>query len=131
MKKIFVILLAVFYLSFVPSAFGVGFDDTQPGCVIVNDDVYSLACAGQLISRIISIALIFSGVVILVYFMYGAILFILSRGDAKALQKAKNTIVYALLGGIVVVGAFVIVNIVIGLLGLPPLIDNFSLYQGN
>ncbi len=99
-------------------------------CVTAPSDssVSSLSCLADIVARVILYALMFIGGVVLIYFLYGCLLFILSRGDSKALEKAKRTITFALLGGLFVVGSFLIVNAVSTLLGLPYFLD-FTLFQ--
>ncbi|MBI2031606.1 MAG: hypothetical protein HYT08_03225 [Candidatus Levybacteria bacterium] len=54
------------------------------------------------------------GVVIAIAFLiYGGIKWILSGGDKAAVESARNHIVAAIVGLIIVVGAFVILNLVI------------------
>lgn len=54
------------------------------------------------------------GVVIAIAFLiYGGIKWILSGGDKQAVESARNHIVAAIVGLIIVVGAFVILNLVI------------------
>ncbi len=64
------------------------------------------------------INLLFSvGIIIAVAFLiYGGIKWILSGGDEKAVEAARNHIIAAIIGLIIVVGAFFILNIVFTLL---------------
>jgi len=57
------------------------------------------------------------GIVVAVAFLiYGGIKWILSGGDEKAVETARNHIIAAIVGLIIVVGAYFIVNIVFTLL---------------
>ena len=92
-------------------------------------DVPSLACLAQVVVNVIGLALAFLGFVTLVFLLIGAIKFITSRGDQKALQSAKNMMTYAILGAILVIFAFFAVNTVTTMLGLPPILSSFTFYQ--
>lgn len=100
-----------------------------PGNCEIVGDVPTLACLGQVISNVIGVAFIFVGFAALVFLLFGSIKMIVSRGDQKALQAAKGTITYALIGTIFIVLSFVIVSVVLNALGLPPLLQTFTIYQ--
>lgn len=52
-----------------------------------------------------------------IFLMWGGIRWITSRGDRAAVESAKKTVTYAIIGLVVVAGAFFIVNNVFQLLG--------------
>lgn len=107
-----------------------GVYDPRTGALVPGSgDVLPLACLGNVIARVVEVALVFLGVVTLLFLLYGAIRFIVSRGDAKAVEGARNTITYAIIGAVLVLGAFIIVNIVTSTLGLPNILTGFTLYQ--
>jgi hypothetical protein len=60
--------------------------------------------------NLINYALFFIGALALVFVIYGGILFVTSGGDAEKTTKARNTLLYAVIGVIVVVLAYAIVN---------------------
>ena len=63
--------------------------------------------------NIINAVIGISGLVAVAFIVYGGIQYMTSSGDASKLQKAKHTILYAVIGLIVCVLAFAIVNFVI------------------
>lgn len=63
-----------------------------------------------IVINIINYALFFIGVIALVFVIYGGIMYITSGGDSDKTTKARNTIMYAVLGIIVVVISYVIVR---------------------
>ncbi|MDD3679071.1 MAG: pilin [Patescibacteria group bacterium] len=63
-----------------------------------------------IVKNIIDYALIFIGAVALVFVIYGGVLYVTSGGDAEKTTKARNTILYAILGIIVIVAAYLIVQ---------------------
>lgn len=56
-----------------------------------------------------------AGVACVVFVIIGGIKYILSQGDASEIKKAKDTILYALIGMIFVGVAFMIVQFVVGI----------------
>lgn len=57
-------------------------------------------------------------IVAIVFLIYGGIRWVFSRGDKAAVDTARGHIVAAIVGLIIVVAAFVIVNVVFSLLGV-------------
>jgi hypothetical protein len=55
------------------------------------------------------------GVVAVIVIIIAGYMFVSSHGDASSVSKAKSTILYAVVGLIVVMLAFVVTNFVIGL----------------
>ncbi|KKS89401.1 MAG: hypothetical protein UV63_C0019G0029 [Microgenomates group bacterium GW2011_GWC1_43_11] len=54
----------------------------------------------------------FAGVVLFVVIVMAGFTFLFSGGDAKQLEKAKNTFTYAILGLIVIVCAYLILQLI-------------------
>lgn len=61
-------------------------------------------------TKIINYSLFFIGALALIFVIWGGILFVTSGGDAEKTTKARNTLLYAIIGVIVVVLAYAIVN---------------------
>lgn len=66
------------------------------------------------VKDIINIALYVLGIIAVIMIIIGAFRYVLSGGDAGAVTAAKNTIFYAVIGLVVAILSFVIVNFVIG-----------------
>lgn len=66
------------------------------------------------IRTIINILLIFASLVAVIMIIYGGVRYITSRGDEDETTAAKNTILYAVIGLIVIGLSAAIVNFVIG-----------------
>lgn len=66
------------------------------------------------ISTIINVLLGLIGVVAVIMLIYGGFRYVLSAGNEKATSAAKDTILFAIIGIVVAVLAFAIVNFVIG-----------------
>ena len=65
------------------------------------------------IKNITNTALFIIGAISTLMLIYGGIRYTISGGDEKAITSAKNTILYAVIGIVVAVAAYAIVNFVI------------------
>lgn len=65
---------------------------------------------------ILSVIFGLAGVVALIFVAIGGLRLILANGDPTAVAKARGTILYALLGLVVVISAFLIVSFILGML---------------
>lgn len=57
------------------------------------------------------------GIVALVAFIYGGVLLLISQGEQDKVQKAKSTILYAIIGLVVIFSSYAILNFIVGALG--------------
>lgn len=64
-------------------------------------------------SRLTSTILLVVGLISVIMLVYGGLRYILSGGDSKKVTDAKNTILYAIIGLIISLLAFAIVNFVL------------------
>ena len=71
---------------------------------------------GGLFTIIVNVALFIIGSISVLMLIYGGIRYTISGGDEKAITSAKNTILYAVVGIVVAVLAYAIVNFVISAL---------------
>lgn len=69
------------------------------------------------IRTIINVLLILAAFVAVIVIIYAGVQYIISRGDEDAAANAKNTILYAVIGLIVIGLSAAIVNFVIGAIG--------------
>ena len=68
---------------------------------------------GGAITTITNVLLFIIGAVSVLMIIYGGILYTISGGNSEKIQTAKNTILYAIIGVIVAILAYAIVNFVI------------------
>lgn len=64
-----------------------------------------------IIGRLISAILGLLGSISLAMFVYGGITWMMAQGNEEKIKKAKNTLVYAVLGLIIAFAAFEIINL--------------------
>ena len=82
-----------------------------------GEKVASLNCFPALFINIINALLGFSGVVAVFLVIYSGIQFIISGGEAKQVEGARKTLTFAVMGLIVVLLSFLIINIIATLTG--------------
>ncbi len=79
----------------------------------VNESGETLQSISDLLVAAINFALYLGGALSVVFIIVGALRYIASGGNQTNLQKAKNTIVYAVLGLIISISAVAIVNFIL------------------
>lgn len=65
------------------------------------------------ITNIVNTLIFVAGIIAVIFIIIGGVRYITSQGDEKGIESAKNTILYAVIGLVVVVLAFAIVNFVL------------------
>lgn len=64
-------------------------------------------------TQVVNIMLYIIGILSVIMLIFGGMKYVLSRGESKAVESAKNTILYAIVGLIVAVLSYAIVNFVL------------------
>ncbi len=87
-----------------------GADLVNPGssCLFTND-----TCKDGIVTKGINTALFVIGALAVIMLIYGGIRYTISAGDAKQVEAAKNTILYAIIGIVVALLAGAVVNFVL------------------
>ena len=65
----------------------------------------------QKIGKVLNIATVFLGVVFLGLMIYAGYLWMLARGNEQEVEKAKNIIIYTVIGLVAVLGAYSITQL--------------------
>ncbi len=97
------------YKNLCGDASGVGIDPTTQELAGCNDKKKT----GGVVAAVMRIAYIILGIVAVIFLIYGGFLYIYSAGDPGKIKKAKDTIMYAILGIVVAVLAAALINFVI------------------
>lgn len=72
-------------------------------------------CSGEgAFKSITNVLLFLIGAISVIMIIVGGIRYVVSGGDSSAVQSAKNTILYAVVGLVVAILAFAVVNFVVG-----------------
>lgn len=86
---------------------------TGVDCAKTGDQADSLFGNGGIITRVINTILFVVGILSVIMIIYGGIKYSTSGGDAPKVTSAKNTIMYAIIGLIVAILSYAIVNFII------------------
>lgn len=65
------------------------------------------------LNTILNTVYLWAGIIAVLMIVIGGLLYVLSNGDANRIQTAKNTLLYAVIGLVVVMFAFTITQVVI------------------
>ena len=119
MKKILqfsVYFLAVTLPSFIISNTTYAWDGGVRGGVNqgrTSDMPSTLFGNAGIFTQIVSVMMFLVGVLSVIMLIFGGLRYVISRGDSKAVESAKNTILYAIVGLIVAILSYAIVNFVV------------------
>jgi hypothetical protein len=97
-----------------------GYDDLKTPSQIPNGDFTS--SGNSVIQNSITLVLILGVVLATLFIVCGGIKWIMSGGDKNKVQSARNTIVYSILGLLLMLLSFFIVNVVANLFGVKDLV---------
>ncbi len=89
-------------------------DSIVKDCLIKNSqgDIATLSCLPALFQNIITALLTFAGVVAIFLIIFSGYKFITSGGDPKAVEEARKTLTYAIIGLLVILFSFFILNLI-------------------
>lgn len=85
------------------------------GVEAARTDDMSTKPIGTTIGNVVNVLLYFVGAIAVIIMIWGGFQYITSSGDSQKATTAKNTIMYAVIGIVVVVMSYAIVNWVFGL----------------
>lgn len=107
-----IVLLAMFSFSFMPTEQVFALTDCTGSDTQIckaNNDLF-----GGILKEVINVMLYLAGAIAVIMIVVGGIRYITSDGDPGAATKAKSTIIYALVGLVIAVMSYSIVNFVVG-----------------
>lgn len=95
-------------------------DNIVKGCVEDPDGkkVATLNCIPAVFQNIIFGAFLFAGIVAVILIIYSGIKFILSGGDPKQVEGARKTMTYAIIGFVLILLSFAILNLISAVTGV-------------
>ena len=64
-------------------------------------------------TQIVNVMLFLVGILSVIMLIFGGLRYVISRGESKAVEAAKNTILYAIIGLIIAVMAYAAINFVL------------------
>src|SRR3989344_6806909 len=98
-----------------------------PNCSEAVGDVATIKGAEAIFENVISIALAFAGITLFVMFLIGGFRYMTAGGDAKAVEAAKGTLTHAVLGLVVLILAWIIIQFIEVLTGVR--LSIFEIYR--
>ncbi|TSC88773.1 MAG: conserved membrane protein of unknown function [Microgenomates group bacterium Gr01-1014_5] len=90
-------------------------------------DVATIKGLEAIFENVISVALSFAGIVLFVMFLTGGFRYLTAGGDAKAVEAAKGTLTHAILGLVVLILAWIIIQFIEVLTGVN--LSTFRIYR--
>jgi len=118
-KKILIIILSFFILASLATPVLAQTENKLKGneCLYENS-VVTMSCIMPLFANAVYWLFIMSGVVAVFFIVYGGIKYLTSSGEAKAVESARKVITWAIIGLVVILSSFMIVNIIADLTGV-------------
>jgi len=104
-----------FLLDTVPAALAQA-NDLPEGTTTLANPLGENVTIEKVIGRIIKALLGFSGAIALLVFVYGGFLWLTSAGNPDRIKKGKQTLIWAVIGLIVIATSYTLVNTVISAL---------------
>lgn len=77
-----------------------------------GNEVATLSCIPAIFSNVLTAFLMFVGTFALFLFIFAGFKYMNSAGDPKKLEGARNTLIYAIVGLLVVLFSFLIINVI-------------------
>lgn len=110
-------LLALPLLAFADGSVTNGLQNSGLLSIFGTGGLNSSQSLSDLIVRVIDLLLTFAGVVAIVFVVIGGYQYIASGGNEEAAEKGKKTLINAIIGIVVVVLAYAIINVLVNLVG--------------
>lgn len=95
-------------------SFANGFIDASDNPSLISNATGGEGDARTLLLRIVNFFLGFLGVVAVLMVVYGGVLYVTSAGNDDNVGKAKKIILYAIIGILIILSAFALINTVFG-----------------
>jgi cytochrome bd-type quinol oxidase subunit 2 len=114
MKKIYNSIVGAFLLGTLP---GSVFAQTGIEPTMMPTNLPSETEFGKLLTQIINWALGLVGLIAVIMLIYGGFRYLTAAGNDESVSKAKNTIMYALIGIVIIILSYAIVSTITRALG--------------
>lgn len=96
-----------------PVAYATPAEEVQKGINLAGGGGSTATDAGDIISLIVKVLMFIIGAISVIMIIVGGIRYTISQGDSSKLTTAKNTIMYAIVGLLVAIFAFAIVDFIV------------------
>jgi hypothetical protein len=125
MKKFIAIASLATYLSFVPAALADGACDTSGQFAVLCN--LTSANFGGIVGSAIQLIFAIAVIVALFYLIYGGFRWLISTGDKTKVTEAREHIVAAIIGLVIVFLSYFIVNILLTFFGITGGLSNINI----
>ena len=95
------------------SAIRSGVNSAAGAARLTQTNCTGTTCVIDIISRVVTVAVQFSGVLLLCYFLYAGFLWMTASGEPKNVQEAQSMIKNAIIGLVLITVSFAIANFVL------------------
>jgi hypothetical protein len=109
-------LLAPF-LAYAQSAVSNGLQSSGLQSIFGTGGLNGSQSLSDLITRVIDILLTFAAVIAIVFVIIGGYQYLASGGNEESAEKGKKTLINAIIGVVVIVLAYAIINVIVNLVG--------------
>lgn len=109
----FVTSIALMMSTMVPAVNAQGFISTQDNPPAISTATGATGSFRQLALTIVNFFLTFLGLIAVVMIIYGGFLYVSAAGNQEKIESAKKIIMYAVIGIVVILLSFAIVNTVL------------------
>ena len=88
----------------------------------VFKDVAQIQGLECLFQNVVTVVTAFAGLAVFIMFLTGGLKYLTSGGDPKAQEQAKGTLTFAVLGLVLIIAAYLILNFISTFTGIPDLL---------
>ncbi|MFT5849806.1 MAG: hypothetical protein ACI9H6_000625 [Patiriisocius sp.] len=100
------------------SADGIGSGPSSfSGSVELRDPLSNISTIPEFFQAIIDILIIFAIPFVVFFIIYAGFLYVTARGNSETIKRAHNALLYALIGGLLILGANVLLTVITGTVG--------------
>lgn len=82
--------------------------------VSIPNPLEGIGSISQLLATLLEILMVFAIPVVVFFIIYAGFLYVTARGNADQITQAHRALLYALIGGVLILGAVVLIDVVKG-----------------
>ena len=112
-----VAFLVMPFLAYAQSTVGNGLQNSGFQSIFGTGGLNNSQSLSELILNVIRLLLFFAGAIAVVFVIIGGYQYLVSAGNEETAEKGKKTLINAIIGIIVVVLAYAIINVIVNLVG--------------
>lgn len=90
----------------------IGVDGGDPSLALINP--LKFGTLTELLTEILKILVVFAVPIVVFFIIYAGFKFVTARGSESELEKAKSAFTWAVIGGVIILGAQLIITVIQG-----------------